>query len=215
VTAVVRDDPAGRQRAVEVLEAGGVVAIPTDTVYGISVSLATTGGVERLFRIKDRPVDKAIMVLADRLEQVVDLVRVTAAARALAALWPGGMTLVLPLADGARLPAALTAGTTTLGVRVPDHAAPRHLARAVGPLPTTSANRSGVVDARSAADVVAMLGDRVDLVVDGGPSAGGVPSTVVDCSTDRPVILRTGAVDPARIAGLLDAAGLEHNIPRG
>ena len=199
----------------EVLEAGGVVAIPTDTVYGISVALATTGGVERLYRIKDRPVDKAIMVLADALDQVADLVQVTPTAQALAGLWPGGLTLVLPLADGARLPAALTAGTTTLGVRVPDHAAPRHLARAVGPIPTTSANRSGATDARSAAEVIEMLGDRVDLVLDGGPSAVGVPSTVVDCSTDRPAILRAGAIDPARIAALLEAAGLEHDIPRG
>ncbi len=214
MTEVVRDDPPGRGRAVAVLEGGGVVAIPTDTVYGISVSLATAGGIERLFRIKDRPVDKAIMVLADDLDQVADLVRVTPAARTLAVLWPGGLTLVLPLSDGARLPAALTAGTTTLGVRVPDHAAPRHLARAVGPLPTTSANRSGDADARSAGAAVEMLGDRVDLVLDGGPSPGGVPSTVVDCSTDRPTILRAGAIDPVQIALLLEAAGIEHDIRR-
>jgi L-threonylcarbamoyladenylate synthase len=212
VTVVVADDDEGRRQAVDVLHDGGVVAIPTDTVYGISVALATPGGVERLFQVKDRPLDKAIMVLADGLGQVAGLVRVTPAATALARLWPGGLTLVLPLADGAGLPAALTAGTTTLGVRVPDHPVPRHLARAIGAIPTTSANRSGAADARSAADVVATLGDRLDLVLDGGPSPGGVPSTVVDCSLERPAILRVGAVDPATVAAVLESAGILHAV---
>jgi L-threonylcarbamoyladenylate synthase len=212
VTLVVRDDAAGRRVAVEVLDGGGIVALPTDTVYGIACRLDAEGGVERLFAAKKRPPDKAIMVLVDDIDQVSDVVDLTPAALALRGLWPGGLTLVLPLRPGAPLPAALTAGTETLGVRVPDHPAPRFLARAVGPLPTTSANVSGGPDTRLAADVVAALGDRVDLVLDGGPSPGGVPSTVVDCQAARPQILREGAIPAARIAAALDAAGVAHDV---
>jgi L-threonylcarbamoyladenylate synthase len=183
-----------------------VVALPTDTVYGIAVGLWTPGGVERLFAIKDRPPEKAIMVLVDELAQVASLVVVPDAARRLAdAFWPGGLTLVLPLLDGVSLPAALTAGTSTLGVRMPAHAAPRSLARAMGPLPTTSANRSGQADARLASDVDTALGARVDLILDGGPSPGGIPSTVVDCTRSAVRLLRAGAVDPAAVEAVLGA----------
>jgi L-threonylcarbamoyladenylate synthase len=210
---VLPDDAAGRRAAVDVLDAGGIVALPTDTVYGIACRLDAEGGVERLFAAKDRPPDKAIMVLVDDLEQVAGVVELTPAARALRGLWPGGLTLVLPLRPGAPLPPGLSAGTDTLGVRVPDHPAPRFIARAVGPIPTTSANVSGEPETRLAQDVVEALGERVDLVLDGGPSPGGVPSTVVDCQAERPRILRAGAIPPARIATLLDAAGIAHDVP--
>jgi L-threonylcarbamoyladenylate synthase len=209
---VVADDPEGRAEAIDVLRRGGVVAIPTDTVYGVAVALDTVGGVERLFQVKRRPPEKAVMVLLDDVEQVADLVDVTPAARALADLWPGGLTLVLPLRAGAPLPNALTAGIPTLGVRVPNHDTPRALARAVGPLPATSANPSGEPEARSAADVVATLGERVDLVVDGGPSPGGVPSTVVDCAAEPVRIVRAGAIAVAEIAARLDRAAVRHAI---
>jgi L-threonylcarbamoyladenylate synthase len=199
---------------VVVLGSGGIVALPTDTVYGIACRLDAQGGVERLFEAKERPPDKAIMVLVDDVEQVAGLVEVNPAAMALRGLWPGGLTLVLPVRPGAALPAALTTATETLGVRVPDHPTPRFLARAVGPIPTTSANRSGEPDARSAADVVVTLGARIDLVLDGGPSPGGVPSTVVDCGAVRPRILRAGAIPAATIAAALEAAGINHDVPR-
>jgi L-threonylcarbamoyladenylate synthase len=208
-------DDAGRQAAVEVLRGGGIVALPTDTVYGIGVALSTPGGVERLFEVKDRPPDKAIMLLVEDLAQVTELVGLPPAAAALASLWPGGLTLVLPLLPGVELPRALTAGTTSLGVRIPDHQVPRHLARAVGPLPTTSANPSGHPDARSADEVIASLGDRIDAVVDGGRSPGGVPSTVLDCTTPLVRVIRSGAIPPSRIAALLDAAGIEHELGEG
>lgn len=194
---VVPDGAEGRDEAAAVLSAGGVVALPTDTVYGIAVALATPGGVERLFAIKERPPDKGIVLLVDDLEQVERLVRPTPAASALRSLWPGGLTLVLPGIDG-----------TTIAVRVPDHEAPRGIARAIGPIPTTSANLSGAPDARSAGEVVTELGERIDLVVDGGPSPGGVPSTVVDCSGDVVRILRTGAIPADVIVARLRAAGL-------
>jgi L-threonylcarbamoyladenylate synthase len=205
-------DDSGRQAAVDVLRGGGIVAFPTDTVYGIGVALSTPGGVERLFEVKKRPPDKAIMVLVEDLAQVTELVGVPPAAAALASLWPGGLTLVLPLLPGVELPRALTAGTTSLGVRIPDHQVPRYLARAVGPLPTTSANPSGHPDARSAEEVIASLGDRIDAVVDGGRSPGGVPSTVLDCTMPLVRVIRSGAIAAGRIAALLDAAGIEHEL---
>jgi L-threonylcarbamoyladenylate synthase len=212
VTAVVPDDDAGIGRAIGILNAGGVVALPTDTVYGIATTLDAPGGVDRLFAIKDRPPDKAVMVLVDAIDQVAELVEVPPAARALATLWPGGLTLVLPLRNPSAVPAALTAGQATLGVRVPDHPTPRAIARAVGPIPTTSANPSGLPDARSAADVVTLLGGRLDLVLDGGSSPGGVPSTVIDCSTDALHVLRAGAVATDRVIAALDVVGIRHGL---
>ena len=209
---VVPDGAAGRRAAVATLLEGGVVGIPTDTVYGIAVALGTAAGVERLFEVKARPPDKAVMVLVDGLDQLADWVELSAAAKALSTMWPSGLTLVLPLRAGAPLPAALTAGTQTLGVRIPKHDVPRALARAVGPLPTTSANPSGASEARSAQEVLATLGERIELILDGGPSEGGVPSTIVDCSIARPRILRPGAIGADRLAAVLDAAGLEHDL---
>jgi L-threonylcarbamoyladenylate synthase len=212
VTAVVPDDDAGIGRAIGILNAGGVVALPTDTVYGIATTLNAPGGVDRLFAIKDRPPDKAVMVLVDAIDQVAELVEVPPAASALAMLWPGGLTLVLQMRDRSAVPAALTAGQATLGVRVPDHPTPRAIARAVGPIPTTSANPSGLPDARSASDVVTLLGGRLDLVLDGGPSPGGVPSTVIDCSTDVLRVLRAGAVTTDRVIAALDVVGIRHGL---
>jgi L-threonylcarbamoyladenylate synthase len=214
VTAVVvADDPAGRARAVEVLRAGGVVALPTDTVYGIGVALDTPGGVERLFAIKRRPPDKGIMLLLERLEQAEEIGAMNRAATALAnACWPGGLTVVVPQRPDRRLPEALTAGTRTIGLRVPDHDAPRALAAGVGPLPTTSANVSGLPEGRDAEEIRSQLGDAVDLILDAGPAHGGPPSTVVDCTGDRPRILRAGAIPIQRVAEILDRAGVGHDL---
>jgi L-threonylcarbamoyladenylate synthase len=207
---IVRDDDAGRAVAVEVLRDGGVVALPTDTVYGIAVSLATPGGVERLFHVKQRPPDKAVMLLLDDAAQAADAGLMTPAATVLgAACWPGGLTVVVPQRPDVRWPAALTAGSATIGLRVPDHDAPRALARAVGPLPTTSANISGAPEAADAPGIVAQLGDAIDLVLDGGPAKGGSASTIVDCTGARPVILRAGAVSPERVAAILATGGIE------
>ena len=206
---IVPDDDAGRADAVAVLHSGGVVALPTDTVYGIAVDLGTPGGVERLFAVKRRPPDKGIMLLLADASQADEVGVVGAAARALAAaFWPGGLTLVVPRRPDVALPAALTAGTPTIGLRLPDHAAPRALAAVVGPLPTTSANRSGLPEGRDAADIVDQIGDVIDLVLDGGPAHGGPASTVIDCTGRRPRILRVGAVAPEAVAAVLGAAGV-------
>jgi L-threonylcarbamoyladenylate synthase len=119
------------------------------------------------------------------------------------AFWPGPLTLILACRPDVTLPVALTGGLPSVGVRLPDHPVPRALAAVLGPLPTTSANRSGELDALDAAAVVAQLGGTVDLVLDGGPTRGAVPSTVVDCTVDPPAVLREGALGEARIRAAL------------
>ena len=213
---VVPDDPAGRATAIDVLRGGGVVALPTDTVYGIGVALDTPGGVERLFRAKRRPPDKGIMLLLERAAQADTIGVMTAPAVALAATcWPGGLTVVVRVRAGVSLPTQLTAGTSTIGLRVPAHDAPRALAAAVGPLPTTSANVSGLPEAPDAAAILAQLGDEIDLVLDCGPAHGGPASTVVDCTGPAPTVLREGAIPLARVIEILDRAGVPHGLRAG
>ena len=202
------DDAAGRAAAVATLRAGGLVAMPTDTVYGVGVALDARDGLERLFAAKNRPPDRAIVLLVADLEQAATVGVISPAARVLAErFWPGGLTLVLAQVREAGLPAVLTGGAATIGVRVPNHDCARALARALGPLPVTSANLSGQPDARDAASVVAQLGERIDLVLDAGPARGGVPSTVVDCSAGGPRVLRVGAITSESIADALADAG--------
>ena len=202
---VVPDDASGRDDAIEVLRGGGIVALPTDTVYGIAVALETPGGIERLFHVKHRPVDKGIALLLESAEQAASIGVMGPAAAALAdACWPGGLTVVVSRRPDVTFPAALTGGAATVGLRVPDHDAPRTLARAIGPLPTTSANISGVPEARDAGEILAQLGDAVDLILDGGAAHGGPASTVVDCTGDQPLILRVGAITEERVARILD-----------
>ncbi len=205
------DDEAGRAAAAATLRAGGLVGMPTDTVYGVGVSLEAEDGLTRLFAAKDRPLDRAVVLLVADLEQAASVGVLSPPARLLAdRFWPGGLTLVLRQVPDAGLPAALTGGAALDGVRIPDHESPRALARALGPLPVTSANLSGQPDARDAAAVLVHLGSRIDLVLDGGPARGGVPSTVVDCSGKLPRILRAGVIAPDAVFTLLAAAGLAH-----
>lgn len=206
MTRRVLDDAAGRDEAIQALRNGGVVALPTDTVYGIAVALETPGGIERLFAAKQRPPDKAIALLLADWEQAAAIGDLMPEAEALArAFWPGGLTLVVPRRADVPLPPALTGGELapgaipTVGLRVPDHAAPRSLARALGPLPTTSANRSGKPELRDADAIEAELGAAIDLILDGGPATGGPASTVVDCTGPEPVIRREGAIPPGDI----------------
>jgi L-threonylcarbamoyladenylate synthase len=209
----VADDPAGRAEAIAALRAGGVIALPTDTVYGIAVALGTPGGIEQLFAAKSRPPDKAIALLVSDVDQAAEIGELSVAATALAGeFWPGGLTLVVPRRTDRPLPAALTGGLlapgeiATIGLRVPGHATPRALAAALGPLPTTSANRSGEPEARDADEIEAILGDAIDLIIDGGPSAGGLASTVVDTTGRDVQILRHGAIPEAAIRRSLGSA---------
>ncbi len=210
---ILPDGPPARAEAVELLRAGEIVAIPTDTVYGIAADLALPDAIERLFAAKRRPPEKAVALLLADADQAGVLGVLDPAARLLAErFWPGGLTLVLPRRADARLPFALGSGVSTVGVRVPDHPAPRALAAALGPLPTTSANVSGEPEARDALEIVARLGGAIALVLDGGAARGGPASTVVDCTGPSPVVRRVGAIAPALIAEALDAAGIDHQV---
>lgn len=204
----LEDGPVARAEASRVLRAGGIVAIPTDTVYGLAVALDAPDALERLFELKGRPADRAVAVLLADAAQAERIAVLTPAARALgAALWPGGLTLVLRQRPDRPLPGALTGGRPTIGVRVPDHAAPRAIAAELGPLPTSSANRSGEPEVPDAAAIEATFGHGVELILDGGPAPGGHPSTVVDASGTEPRVLRAGAVPAEVIESVLRDMG--------
>jgi len=206
---ILPDGDAARAEAVDLLRAGGIVAVPTDTVYGIAADMALPDAIERLFAAKRRPPGKAVAVLLADASQAGMLGVVGPAARVLGErFWPGGLTLVLPRRPGVRLPHVLAGGTPTIGVRVPDHPAPRALAAVLGPLATTSANVSGEPDARNAREIAALLGGALALVIDGGPIRGGHASTVVDCTGERPVIRRAGAIPVDEIVRVLGEAGI-------
>jgi L-threonylcarbamoyladenylate synthase len=189
-------------RALEVLASGGLVAFPTDTVYGVGSLVFDGKAVEAIYLAKDRPVEKAIPVLlgdAEDLDKIAS--EVPAMARRLALrFWPGPLTLVVP--KKLTLPESVSA-TDTVGVRVPDHPVARALLRAAGPMAVTSANISGQASPSTAEEVLAQLGGRIELILDGGKTPGGVPSTVVDCTASEPVILRVGPVTLPQIKSAL------------
>ncbi len=189
-------DPSAVRAAISALRAGRLVAVPTETVYGVAC-LLDAAAIERLLDAKRRPPSKGITLLVDDVEQAASVGDLPPAAHRLAArFWPGPLTLVVPVRPRVTLPASLTGESGDIGLRVPDHAVPRALARALGPLPLTSANLSGAPDARDAAEVVRQLGATIAVVLDDGPSPGGVPSTVVRFArgADRPELLRQGAL---------------------
>jgi L-threonylcarbamoyladenylate synthase len=178
-------------RALQILKQGGVVAFPTDTVYGIGVNVFSSESIEKLFIIKGRDAAKAIPVLIGDPAQL-DLVAASASEAALRLaqrFWPGPLTLVVSRHPS--LPTVLSS-LPTVGVRMPDHPVALRLLRQSGPLATTSANLSGGPDPSSAQEVLSQLAGRIDLVLDGGPCPGGVPSTVVDCISSDLRLLRPG-----------------------
>ena len=177
------------------LQAGKVIALPTDTVYGLAVDPLNQEAVQRLFTVKQRPPEVAIpLLLADatQLRQVVSAVP-PVARRLAAAFWPGALTLILPARPV--LPANLLAGGHSVAVRWPDAPAVHALANALGrPLAVTSANRSGCAPARTAGEVIAQLAGRIPLILDGGPTPGRTPSTIVDLTGHEPHLLRPGPI---------------------
>lgn len=186
------------RQAQEALQNGGLIAFPTDTVYGVAAGAFDSAGIAQLYRAKERSASKAIAVLIGEPNQLAQVtLDLPPGARRLAdAFWPGALTLVVPRHPA--LPANISP-TETIGVRMPDHAFARELLRAAGPLAVTSANLSGGENPTSADEVLAQLAGRVALVLDGGRTGGGVPSTVVDCTGGQPVILRQGAIPAEQI----------------
>lgn len=189
-------------QALRVLRAGGLVAFPTDTVYGVGALAFDGAAVESIYTAKDRPVEKAIPILFADLEDLDQVaVEIPVMARILAAhFWPGPLTLVVPKKP--TLPPAVSA-TDTLAVRIPDHPVARALLRAAGPMAVTSANISGQASPTDAQEVLRQLNGRIPLVIDGGPTPGGIPSTLVDCLGGEPVVLREGPLTRAQILSVL------------
>ena len=188
-------------QALRILEAGGLVAFPTDTVYGVGALAFDGKAVESIYAAKDRPVEKAIPVLIGDpgdLDKVG--VDIPSSAHKLAArFWPGPLTILVP--KRADLPEAISA-TSTVGVRVPDHEVARTLLRATGPMAVTSANISGAQSPVTAQEVYEQLAGRIELIIDGGKTPGGVPSTLVDCTSSALNVLREG---PLSLEELLSA----------
>lgn len=189
-------------RALAILRGGGLVAFPTDTVYGVGALAFDAAAVEKIYEAKGRSTEKAIPIL---LGDAADLEQVTAqvsemALRLAARFWPGPLTLVVPKPPN--LPAIISP-TSTVGVRVPDHPVARALLRAAGPMAVTSANLSGQASPCTAEEVLVQLGRRIELIIDGGKTPDGVPSTVVNCTGAEPQILREGPITLAQIKAIL------------
>jgi L-threonylcarbamoyladenylate synthase len=189
-------------QALSILRSGGLVAFPTDTVYGVGALAFDGRASESIYSAKDRPVEKAIPVLIGNLEDL-DKVGINisdAAHKLVVRFWPGPLTILVP--KRADLPVAVSA-TGTVGVRVPDHEVARALLRAAGPLAVTSANISGGQSPVTAQEVYEQLGGRIALILDGGKTPGGVPSTLVDSTTPEVRVLREGPISLEEILSVL------------
>ena len=181
------------ERAAAILRRGGLVAIPTETVYGLAADALDEEAVAGIFRAKGRPASNPLIVHVSDVAMARSLAASwPAPAAAIAArLWPGPVTVVVP--RGPRIPDIVTAGGPTVALRCPDHRLARRLIEVAGtPLAAPSANRSEAVSPTTAHHVLAGLGDKVELILDGGPCGRGIESTVVDCTTTPPRILRPG-----------------------
>jgi len=203
-----RPDDALIRRAAARLRGGGLVAFPTETVYGLGVHAMDAPAVRRLFAAKERPANDPLIVHVDGLSALEPLVaRMPAAVQTLGArFWPGPLTLVLPRAD--RVPLEVTAGRETVAVRVPAHPVARALLAAAGvPVAAPSANLFSRPSPTRAAHVAADLDGRIDLILDGGPTAIGVESTVLDLTGPVPLVLRPGAVTIEMLRELLPDVG--------
>lgn len=191
------------QQALTVLKNGGIIAFPTDTVYGLGALAFDNAAIESIYVAKDRPIEKAIPILIgdlSDLDQVaVDIPNM--ALRFADRFWPGPLTCIVPKRK--TLPPAVSA-TSTVAVRIPNHPDILSLLRVAGPMAVTSANISGQPSPSTAEEVYAQLNGRIPLILDGGKTPGGVPSTLVDCSGSEPIILREG---PITMQELLSALG--------
>jgi L-threonylcarbamoyladenylate synthase len=194
VSTLSTSEPGAIDRAADVLRRGGLVAYPTDTVYGLAALPSNDEAVEKLFAAKQRPLDQSTPLL---IASPHDLALVAAdvppvARRLIGHFWPGALTIVL-----AKAPAfhSLAVAGETVAVRVPDHEVPRALVQLLGsPITGTSANLAGGAEPLTAEDVRAQLGDGVDLILDGGPCPGGQPSAVIDCTVEPARIVRAGSI---------------------
>lgn len=187
-------EAAALERAAAILRAGGLVVYPTDTLYGLAVDPRLPHAVERVFEVKGRPGRQALPLIVASLGQAEEVAVLSDIARRLAGtFWPGPLTLLAEARPG--LARGVAGADGSVALRVADHAVARGLAFTLGfALTSTSANPSGGEARQSAVEAAAELGGKVDLVLDGGPTRGGLPSTIVDARGEPPRLIRTGAV---------------------
>ncbi len=200
----LKADEQGIARAGELLREGKLVAVPTETVYGLAANALDDGAVAKIFAAKGRPMDNPLIVHIARLEDILPLVReFPAQARALAeAYWPGPMTIILPKAEC--IPEEVSAGLSTVAVRFPSHPAAQAIIRAAGvPLAAPSANSSGKPSPTCAEHVLLDMDGKIDAVLDGGECGVGVESTVVTLAAGRPRLLRPGGITPEQLYAVL------------
>ncbi len=199
--------PAGEPAVAEaarILKAGGLVAFPTETVYGLGADATNAAAIARLYQAKGRPAFNPLIAHVGDIEAAKAIARFDAPAAALAAaLWPGPLTLVLPKTHDCPVADLATAGLETIAIRIPAHAIARDILRAFGgPVVAPSANLSGHVSPTTAAHVQSDLAGRINLIVDGGPVEVGVESTIIGCF-EQPMLLRPGGLPRADIERVL------------
>ncbi len=201
-----REEAAGAfwAEARAVLEKNRVLAVPTETFYGLAVHPFREEALSRLFALKARAPEKPVLVLVDGPEMLAQVVREVpeVATRLMARFWPGPLTIIFPSLP--RLPRRLTGGTGTIGVRQPRQRLTCRLITELGfPVTGTSANRSDRPPLARAADVAREFGEEVDLILDAGSCPGGLPSTIVDVTSSLPRLVRPGAIAPAELAEIM------------
>lgn len=201
------------KEAAILLHAGGLVAMPTETVYGLAANAFDGQAVARIFEAKGRPSFNPLIVHVSNTREAEELVDMDDRALAVAEqFWPGPLTLILPRRDDCEISELVSAGLPTLAVRVPRHKVTQDLIKAAGvPLAAPSANRSGSLSPTAPIHVADSLGENVDMILAAGPSEVGLESTVLDLSGDKAVILRPGAVTPEEISEVLDEEVLVEN----
>jgi L-threonylcarbamoyladenylate synthase len=202
---IAQPSPEAIDTAARLLRDGRLVAFPTETVYGLGADATQGLAVAAIYAAKGRPRFNPLIAHVADVAAAEALAMLPAAARPLAeAFWPGSLTLVLPARPGSPISSLVTAGLDTIAIRVPSHPIARHLLAAIGcPVAAPSANRSGHVSATTAAHVAADLGDRVAMILDAGPTAHGIESTILDVSGLQPILLRPGAVTGEALAEIL------------
>ncbi|WP_422000216.1 L-threonylcarbamoyladenylate synthase [Reyranella sp.] len=209
--------PTHVEEAARLIRDGGLVAFPTETVYGLGADATNERAVARIFEAKGRPHFNPLIAHVADAAAAREFVRWTALAdRLAAAFWPGPLTLVLPRTEGSPIALLATAGLDTVAIRAPAHPVAQALIRAAGrPIAGPSANRSGTVSPTRAEHVADSLGARVDLILDGGPCAVGLESTVLDLTTPRPTLLRPGGATREAIEAVIGPVALSGAVPGG
>ncbi len=213
VTQLLEADKASIEKAAEILRAGELVGFPTETVYGLGANALNAEAVKKIFEAKGRPQDNPLIVHVSCVEEIPALVKhiPDAAKKLMEAFWPGPMTLVLPKADC--IPNEVSAGLDTVGIRLPSCKAARDLIAAAGcPIAAPSANRSGRPSPTTAQHVFEDMDGRIPLILDGGPCAVGVESSVIDATGEVPIVLRPGGITPEMVEAVIGGVRVDEHV---